>query len=73
MLFAQDEGTHVTLLLGVVAEHDSTMAEAVLDELTAYLMAHPAMPLLPHRIKDDCLVAPPERSSVHVEVRWFSL
>lgn len=71
--YAEAHGHHVTLLLGVVAEHGSEMAEAVLDDLQAWLMAHHEMPLLPHAIQEDCLVAPPERDNVHLEVRWFSL
>ncbi|HEX4716483.1 MAG TPA: hypothetical protein VH164_16310 [Ktedonobacteraceae bacterium] len=66
-------GQHVTLLLGVVAEHDSPMAQELLDELLAKVMTLPDMPLLPNAIAGDCLVAPPERAGVHVEVMWISL
>lgn len=71
--YAQARDERLTLMIGVVAEHDSEMAEQILDDLTAFLASHPAMPLLFHTIRDDCLVAPPERKSLHIEVRWLQL
>lgn len=71
--YAEDHGHHVTLLLGVVAEHGSEIAQAILDDMTARIMAMPDVPLLVNGITDDCLVAPPERAGVHVELRWISV
>lgn len=61
----------VTLILGVVAEHDAEEAEELLDDMTARIMAMPDMPLMVTGMSDDCLVAPPERGSHHVEIRWI--
>lgn len=71
--YAESHGHHVTLLLGVVAEHDSEIAQEILLDMTARIMAMPDMPLLAHGMSDDCLVAPPERGGVHVELRWISV
>lgn len=62
-----------TFVVGVVSEHDSELAELLLDSLMSWMLTHPEMPLLPHAIWNDCLIAPPERGSVHVEVRWLKL
>ena len=61
------------LLLGVVAEHDSEQAADILGLMLACIMASPSAPLLPFSIGNDCLVAPPERGGVHVELFWVTL
>jgi hypothetical protein len=63
----------VVLCVGIVSEHDDDEAEAILDNLSAWLMACPAMPLLPQAMTDDCFVTPPERGSKHVEMRWITV
>jgi hypothetical protein len=58
-----------TICIGVVAEHDSEYAEAILDTLQAWLMAYKGMPLLVQGTQSDCFITPPERGNKHVEMR----
>lgn len=71
--YAEGHGHHVTLMLGVVAEHDSELAQDLLNDMTALIMALPDVPLLVNAISDDCLVAPAERGNAHIEIRWISI
>ena len=66
-----DHEPRVTIMVGVVAEHDSAAAEELLLDLTARIMTLPDAPLLPKAMVDDCLITPPERGSRHVEIRWI--
>jgi len=58
-----------TICIGVVAEHGSEIAEVLLDDLVAWLMAYKGMPLLATGMQSDCFVTPPERGNKHVEMR----
>ena len=71
--FAESHGHHVTLVIGVAANHDSQWAQEILDDMLARVMTMRDMPLLPNAISDDCLVGPPERGNVHLELRWISI
>jgi hypothetical protein len=59
------------LLLGVVAEHNDNVAQRLLEELTAWVMTHPSMPLVPTHIHDDCCNYSYLQSAMHVEARWI--
>jgi hypothetical protein len=61
------------ILLGVVGTHDDEVAGRILDAVTAWMMTHPSISIMATGMSDDCLVAPPERGDVHVELRWLSV
>lgn len=62
-----------TILLGVVGPHEDEDAQLILESVTAWMMTHPSMPLLPAGMWDDCLQGPPGHYGQHVEVRWLSV